>query len=212
MRARFVWVLPAAMLGLMACKPKPPKVPDDEPKATGASGYGDAAYSTGIAPIQVCEHLAAMVAAEAGIPDPQIDPSMMAECERELSIEAATRGTSNWNEVAGCVLEAQTEADINYCDRTYPLPGSGSAASPAPSGDDSRERRVCEHMFEIVMIEATAELGEAPQITASERRQLSDECVATLVQEERPNRDAASYDQLLSCIGAANSGAEMERC
>jgi hypothetical protein len=207
MYRRLAWALPALLV--LGCKPKPPQIPDDEDRAT-SSGYGDAAYATGIQPIQVCEHLARMAAAEAGVLDPQIDPSTMAACSRELDIEAATRGTANWNEIASCVLRAQTDVDINDCDETHPMPTGPTSWDRA---DTERERIVCEHMLEIIMYEAAAELGTgAPPLSEQDRRELSDECVESFMAEQRPNLDAGAYEQLLTCIADAQSGAQMQTC
>jgi hypothetical protein len=218
MNSRLAWVLPA-LLAIAACKSKASQPPDARAGESSEtpSGYEEAAYSTAIAPLQVCEHLAHMVAAEAGVSDPQIDPQMMAECERELTIEAAARGTSNWNGVAGCVLEARTGAELDACDRKYPLPSQapppGSAASAgSPTGDDSRERAACANMMEIIMLETAAEMGAVPEVTDAELAQLSDDCVNVLITEQRPNLSPADYGALLSCISSATTGDQIRQC
>lgn len=207
MDRRLSWALP--ILLVLGCKPKPPKMPDEGDRAT-TTDYGDAAYATSIAPIQVCEHLARMVAGETGVLDPQIDPSTMAACDQELNIEAAMRGTANWNEIAACVLQAKTEADLNTCDENHPMPAGPNGLGEA---DTQRERAVCEHMLDIVMLDTAAELGtELPPLSDKERQELSDECVNSFLAEQRPNLEPSIYDQLLTCIANAQTGADMQGC
>ena len=201
MYRRLAWALPALLV--LGCKPKPPQIPD-EVEETPTADYGEAAYATSIPPIQVCEHLARMVAAEAGVLDPQIDPNTMVACDKELNIEAAMRGTANWNEIAACVLQAQTEADLDACDQQHPLPAAANS---------ERERSVCEHMLEVVMQETATELGtQIPPLSDQDRRELGDECVEELLTEQRPNLAPSEYEQMITCIANAQTGAQMQQC
>lgn len=207
MDRRLAWTLPALLV--LGCKPSPPQVPEDGDQTTGVH-YGEAAYATSITPIQVCEHLARMVATEAGVLDPQLDPSTMAACDQELEIEAAMRGTANWNDIASCVLQAHTEPELDACDKEYPIPAGPQGWSEA---DIEQERAVCEHMLEVVMHETAAELGtQIPPLSDGERRGLSTECVESFLLDQRPNLDPSAYQQLLTCIANAQTGPQMQDC
>ncbi|WP_146158780.1 hypothetical protein [Enhygromyxa salina] len=198
---RLAWVLLA-----LGCKPAPSRAPEPDSRKTTAD-YGDAAYATSIQPIRVCEHLARMVAAEAGRA-PQFDPVVMETCAHELSIEAATRGSADWRSVAACVLEAETGDEVDDCDRRYPMPSAASG-----SGDTDRERAVCDHMFDVVMRETAEELGSGGlRFSEGERRALTDECVESFVVDHRPELDAVSYEQLLACLASAQTGVQMQEC
>jgi hypothetical protein len=153
-RVRLVWALPL-LVSVVACKAK--QEPDlAEPSER--SGYGDLAWAQsgpGIQPLAVCEHLARMVAAEAGVSAQDLDPRMIRECEADLSIEASARGTDNWNAIASCVLQARTDADIDFCDRSHPMPGVvGPRPNPTGAPLGQRELAVCDHMIQIFEAES----------------------------------------------------------
>ncbi len=219
MQPRLSWALPL-LLAIVACKEQPTEAPEDGPSSSPA-GYGELAWSESapsrsIDPREVCEHLARMVAAEAGMSEAPIDPEMMADCEAELRIEAGVRGTDNWNDVANCVLQARTGADIDYCNRTYPLPGSvpgQPGPGPNPGGSvTERELLACDHMIEILMLESAAEMGEAPQLTSEEREALVGECARALAFEQRPQLSPDEYERMLVCIESAQSSEQMRAC
>jgi hypothetical protein len=209
-----VWALPL-ILSVVACKAKQEP---DLATPSERSGYGEAAWAesgSGIQPRAVCEHLARMVAAEAGVSEHDLDPGMLRECEADLAIEAGARGTDNWNAIAACVLQARTDADIDLCDRSHPMPGaasSGPSASPsgAPLGD--RELAVCDHMIQIFEAESEAETGEPPPLVGSDRQDLVDECARTLAFEQNPQLDAEAYEQMLQCIEGASSSQQLRTC
>lgn len=224
MRRPAVWALP--LLLVTACKKQPTEAPEDERSSSSRSGYDDRAWneSPSVQPREVCEHLARMVAAEAGMSEVPVDPQMMAECESELGVEAGIRGTDNWNAIAGCVLQARTEADIDYCDRTYPMPSQGGPSQGGPSQGGSpgtsydlsavsdREFAVCEHMIEVLILESAAEMGAVPSLTPEERRSLVDECAGTLVFEQKPAQSPDAYEHMISCIEAAQTSDQMRAC
>lgn len=205
MDSRSIWAL-SALLTLVGCKPKP-QLPVEGPGTTDA--YGEATQSgdpASIRPLEVCESLMRVAAAEAGVSDPQVDSGLLAECERELGIEAATRGSDNWNSLAGCVLRASSGADIEACDRANPMPGDA-----APS-QVTRERIACENMLAIFEVEVSLEMGEQPPMTDAERTELVDECIAALLEEERPNLSPEDYDLLLRCVASAGDGEQLRAC
>lgn len=118
---RLAWALPVLLI-FTGCKPDATDAPD---AGSSSSDSGDAS----ILPIEICQHLARIVAAEAGVRDAQIDPRIMTECEQDLSLEAGIRGTDNWNALAACVLESRDKADLDTCDQFYPMPKPGERAS-----------------------------------------------------------------------------------
>jgi hypothetical protein len=154
-------------------------------------------------------HLAGMAAAEAGVGEPQFDPQLLAECERELAVEAAARGSENWNGMATCVLEARSGPDIDACNLAHPLP---AAAAHEPSGTDSGERLVCDHLVELLLLETAAESGEVPMLSSDERRELVGECVMTLIEGRRPMVSPAEYDALLACLIDTRSSRDIQSC
>lgn len=207
-----VWGL---LLLVTACQKQPTEAPEDERGPSSRVGYGELAWqeSTSIQPREVCQHLANMVAAEAGMSEAPIDPQMMAECEAELGVEAGIRGTDNWNAIAGCVLQARTEADIDYCDRTYPMPAqAGAQPGPGMVAVSERELEVCEHMIEILMLESAAEMGAVPSLTREERQELVDECAQVMAAEQKPTRSPDEYERMLGCIEAAQTSDQMRAC
>ena len=215
-RTRLVWVLPLLLLG---CKKRESEAPED-PGFAETNGYGSQPWTesstAGVQPLAVCEHLARMVAAEAGVSELDLDPRMIQECEAELAIEANVRGTENWNAIANCVLQARSEADIDFCDRSYPMPGNAGPgpSGPGPSGPPvgERELAVCDHMIEVFMLESAAETGEVPEVTRDERDAVVQECAAALVLEQAPALGPAEYERLLGCIEQARSSAQMQAC
>jgi hypothetical protein len=204
--------LPALVaLALAGCKAKQPSEPPErtsEPRR----GYADAAYGNGVVsipPLEICMHLAGLAAAEAGVIEPQFDPQLIADCERELALEAAVRGSENWNAMATCVLAARGGPDLDECNRAHPLPAPQAQGLP---GEGSRERAACDHLVELVLLETAAEQGEVPDIASAERRGLVDECVAVLVDEQQPNLSPADYDALLTCLLDARSSEQIQAC
>lgn len=208
-----VLVLALASIALGGCKKTKPS--DEPTHATEESrrGYADA-YTTGdrsIAPLDICMHLAGLAAAEAGVSDPQFDPQLIADCERELTLEAAVRGSENWNGLAACVLQARNGPDIDECNRAHPLPDPDAQGLPLP-GQGSRERAACEHVVELLLLETAAESGEVPMISSEERLGLTNECIATLLDDQKPNLSPADYDALLTCLLDARSSEQIQAC
>ncbi|KIG16289.1 hypothetical protein DB30_04749 [Enhygromyxa salina] len=202
------WVLMLSAVFVLACKREPSHQPNADARPS-TSHYGEAAFATSVQPMQVCEHLARMFEAENGHPEAKVDPRLLADCDHELRIEAATRGSANWNEIATCVLQAQTDDELEACDQRYPMPGNATAL-PAST---EREQAACDHMFDIVMQETAEELGTAPPtISAQERQDLTDECVELFMVEHRPNLDDDSYARLLGCLTHAETGIQMQQC
>jgi hypothetical protein len=207
---RVVLVL-ALVSSLWGCKTgKPSDSP--EPAATESHhGYTDA-YASSVAsipPVEICMHLAGLAAAEAGVIEPQFDPQLIADCERELSLEAAVRGSENWNAMAACVLQSRSGPDLDDCNRAHPLPDRQAQRLP---GEGSRERAACEHLVELVLLETAAEQGEVPVVPIEERRGLVDECMVVLVEEQQPNLSPADYDALLTCLIDAASSEQIQTC
>lgn len=198
-----------ALAAIGGCKAKPSDPPAHATQAR--RGYADA-YATGassIAPIEVCMHLAGMAAAEAGVSEPQFDPQLISECERELTVEAAVRGSENWNGMAACVLQARSGPDIDECNRAHPLPSPEAQGLP---GEGSRERAACDHLVELLLLETAAESGEVPMLSNEDRLGLSNECMATLLDEQQPNLSPADYDALLTCLLDARSSEQIQAC
>ncbi len=223
MRSRLVRALPSLLvpLVLVACKGRRSEPPEPGPEPV--AGYGSLAWTEAeaaaptpaIRPIEVCEHLARMVAAEFGDEAPPIDLRMLAECESDLAVEAGLRGTDNWNAIAGCVLAARTEADIDACDRRHPMPAQSGPAADEPGagepGVGERELQVCAHMIDIFMLESAAESGEVPQLTRADRDELERGCAESLSQEQ-PARGGADYERMLACIEQARSSEQLRAC
>jgi hypothetical protein len=201
--------LALALVALVGCKPKPSDEPTHAPEAR--RGYTDAytAGASSIAPIEVCMHLAGMAAAEAGVSEPQFDPQLLADCERELALEAAVRGSENWNGMAACVLQSRSGPDIDACNLAHPLPKPDAQGLP---GEDSRERAACDHLVELLLLETAAESGDVPMLSNEERLGLSNECMVTLLDEQQPNLSPADYDALLTCLLDARSSEQIQSC
>jgi hypothetical protein len=202
--------LPAlALVALGGCKPKP----SDEPQHASEArhGYTDAytAGASSVAPIEVCMHLAGLAAAEAGVSEPEFDPNLIADCERELSLEAAARGSENWSGMAACVLQARNGPDIDACNLAHPMPNPETRSLP---GADSRERAVCDHLVELVLLETLAENEALPMISHEERSELIDECMVTLRDDHQPSLHPADYDALLTCLLDARSSEQIQAC
>jgi hypothetical protein len=198
-----------ALVALGGCKPKPPDEPTHAPEAR--RGYTDAytAGTSSVAPIEVCMHLAGMAAAEAGVSEPEFDPKLIADCERELTLEAAVRGSENWNGMAACVLQARSGPDIDACNLAHPLPNPEARGLP---GADSRERAACDHLVELLLLETAAENGEVPMLSHEERGGLINECMVTLLDDQQPNLSPADYDALLTCLLDARSSEQIQGC
>lgn len=182
---------------------------DTQTPEDGASSSGSRRVAKrAVAPMEVCEHLANMAADEAGLRKPEIDAQLMRECESELTLEAGMRGTDNWNAFGRCVLDSRSEAELQHCNITHPLPGpAGLVAS-----DGARELEVCEHMIEVLMLESAAESGEVPQMSADERSKVEEECARSLVAEQKPQRSDAAYHEMLDCIELAQTTELMRAC
>ena len=235
-RGALAWGLAASLALLSAgCKrAEGPAAPQADAESGTLSSNLDEAYGVGDhaqeskqagleraytpRPRLVCEHIMAMVLAEAGVTEPgDHDERVMAECEAELSAEAELRGPDNWNAIASCVLQAGNETELEACDRAHPMPSSapsspGGPGGPVVTGEHPRERQACDHMIQVIIDEATAETGQVPTVSSEERQQLSDDCVGSLIMHERPNRSPASYQQLLDCIGRATTGPQLQAC
>jgi hypothetical protein len=211
MYGRLAWALPA-LVALAGCKAKstePPESSGPSGQTESRRGYTDA-YTTGgtIAPLDICMHLAGLAAAEAGVDEPQFDPQLIADCERELALEAAARGSENWNGMAACVLQARNGPDIDECNRAHPLPNQTRVLP----GAGSREQEACDHLVELVLLETAAEHGEVPIVSSEERQGLRDECMAALVDEQQPNLSPADYDALLTCLIGAQTSEQIQAC
>jgi hypothetical protein len=215
MRTRFVSALPILLVLVTAssCKRGSSEAPDDEPPPR--KGYGDLMWSesTSIQPLEVCQHLGEVVAAEAGQPGTPIDPNLLANCEADMRIEAGLRGTDGWNAMASCVMNSTTAADIDYCDRTNPLPEQGGGSGgPRNVAVGERELGACDHVIDILMLETAAASGEVPPLTIDERRSLVQECAEALVLEQEPVLSPADYERLLECMETAESSVALRDC
>jgi hypothetical protein len=220
MHERLVWALPL-LLSLVGCKPKPTEEPDEPRGPSLSADYSAQAFQapTSIQPVELCEHLARMVAAEAGVPNQPIDPQMMAECETELTMEAALRGTDNWNDIAACVLASRNEAELDQCDRRFPLPGDmgdmgdmGERGEPGDLGDLSLEREICEHMIEVLLRDGAEQQAAPPELREDELLGLREQCARSLVLDQRPYLRPDDYLEMLQCIGRAESSAQLHDC
>lgn len=207
--ARLALALALALVWIGGCKAKPSDAPAhaSESRRDYADAYTEGVRS--IAPVEICMHLAGMAAAEAGVSEPQFDPQLIAECERELAVEAAVRGSENWNGLATCVLQARSGPDIDECNRAHPLPAPESQGLP---GAGSRERAACDHLVELLLLETAAESGDVPVLSSEERLGLSNECMAALLDEQQPNLSPADYDALLTCLIDARSSEQIQGC
>jgi len=216
MYERLVWALP--LLASLGCKPKPSEEPEAPRSPSVSADYSAQAFRApaSIQPIELCEHLARMVAAEAGVAGQPIDPQMMADCETELSMEAALRGTDNWNAIAACVLASRNDADLDQCDRRFPLPDDagdrGDSGDLAEFGDLFLERETCGHMIEILLRDSAGQQAPPPELSEDELAGLREQCVSSLVRDQRPYLRPDDYVEMLECIGRAESGAQLHEC
>jgi hypothetical protein len=202
-------VLALVLVSIGGCKAKPSDAP--EHATDDRRGYAEAytAGASSIAPIEICMHLAGMAAAEAGVSNPQFDPLLLADCERELTVEAAVRGSENWNGMAACVLQARSGPDIDACNVAHPLPDPDAQGLP---GEGSREQVVCDHLVELLLLETAAESGEVPMLSSEERKGLRDECMVTLLDDQQPNLSPGEYQVLLTCLLATRSSEQIQAC
>jgi hypothetical protein len=196
-----------ALAGCKKAKPSDAPEPTAESRRSYSDAYGNSAGS--IPPIEICMHLVRLAAAEAGVVEPQFDPQLIAECERELTLEAAARGSENWNSMAACVLQSRSRPDLDDCNRAHPLPDAQARSLP---GEGSRERAACDRLVELVLLETAAEQGEVPVVSNEERRGLVDECMVVLLDEQQPNLSPADYDLLLTCLIEATSSEQIRSC
>lgn len=204
MRTRLAGAL-ALLLILPSCK----KDRDSNtPDSSTSSSSSRRVAKRGVKPLEICEHLANMAAAEVGLREPPIDEQLMNECESELTIEAGIRGTDNWNEFGSCVLDSRDQAELEHCNRSYPMPGQVAVVA----SDGSRELEVCEHMIEVLMLENAAETGEVPTLTPDERAAVVEECARSFVAEQKPTRSDGAYHRMLDCIELAQSSEHMRAC
>lgn len=204
MQTRLVGAL-ALLLILPSCKKDRSS---HAPESNTSSSSSRRVAKRGVKPIEICEHLASMAAAEVGLRESVIDERLMNECESEVAIEAGVRGTDNWNAYGSCVLDSRNAAELERCDLSYPMPGQVAVVA----SDGSRELEVCEHMIEVLMLETAAETGEVPTLTKDERDAVEQECARSLVAEQKPTRSDAAYRRMLDCIELAQSSEHMRAC
>lgn len=200
------WALASALALLLVpgCKRQHSQAAEHEPSASSSRRVA----KRSIEPIEICQHLAKLAAKQAGLRKPAIDERLMNECESELTIEAAMRGTDNWNTFGDCVLRSRSEAELAHCNLTHPMPGPGGLVA----SDGSRELEVCEHMIEVLMLESAAATGEVPRLSADERDALEQECARSLLTEQKPQRSDHAYHEMLDCIALAQTSELMRAC
>ena len=145
--------------------------------------------------VRVCNHLATLSTAP-GEPD---------TCLARYRIERVFRSIANWKTLAACLESAAdqpaVEACLNKTPRTF-----------GPIGEYPRESEVCMHIFAVTIVE---QLGPEPMLDDArllEFQPLLQDCVNSLVTEERANRKPDEYVQMLECIERARTTAAAEAC
>jgi hypothetical protein len=146
---------------------------------------------------QVCDHFVGLIVAELGPTDAATLAATKEQCMVSLGEEQRARGPESWELIARCVLEARGKSDIDRCDQLY----------PGPERPNSREEEACIYMISMIVIET----GSADVVSDAELEGMMGECLIAF-DEDRRDMSRASYEEMLDCILAAQSAAEMEQC
>jgi hypothetical protein len=145
--------------------------------------------------IRVCQKLAAIEGAS-------FEPDA---CLARYRIERVFRSIADWKSLAVCLESAPDRSTVDACLQATPR-------AFAPISEYPRESEVCMHIFAITIVE---QLGAEPMLDDERLREfdpLLQECVDSLVTEERAKRKPAEYVKMLDCIERARTTAQAEVC
>jgi hypothetical protein len=67
-------------------------------------------------------------------------------------------------------------------------------------------------LVELLLLETAAESGEVPMLSSEEKLGLRDECMITLLDEQKPGLSPSEYDALLTCLLDARSSEQIQAC
>jgi hypothetical protein len=179
------WNPPARQLGF-SFEVQPPPVTEPVP-------YNDDL-------VRVCDHLATI---EPAPTEPA--PTELELCLARYRIERVFRSIANWKTLAGCLESAADQSAVEACMRVTPRVFGPIAEYP-------RESEVCMHIFAITIVE---QLGPEPMLDDPRLLEfgvLLQDCVNSLVTEERVDRTPAEYVTMLECIERARTTAAAEAC
>lgn len=145
--------------------------------------------------VQVCNHLITLSS----------PPAELDSCLAHYRIERVFRPIASWKSLAACLQSAADQAAVATCLSTTPR-------AFGPLAEYPRESQVCMHIFALTIVE---ELGPEPMLDQArlvEFQPLLQDCVDSLVVEERADHKPAEYVQMLECIERARTTAAAESC
>lgn len=160
----------------------------EPPAATEPVAYNDDL-------VRVCNHLNTIASA----------PIELEACLARYRIERVFRSIANWKTLAGCLEAAADQPAVEACMNATPR-------AFGPIAEYPRESEVCMHIFAVTIVE---QLGAEPMLDDPrllEFESLLQECVDSLVTEERSNRSVDEYVKMLECIERAQTTAAAEAC
>lgn len=188
--------------------PRPAPAPWTPPSRTLASDYA-AAVSPVAQPVpynddllQVCAHIGGLLPPT---PDAAAGARRTEACLQHYRVERVFRPIVDWKTLATCLGAAKDDAAIAACERATPRVFGPIAEYP-------RESEVCMHIFAITILE---QLGAEPMLDAerlTEFEELLQECVNSLVTDERDDRNPSEYVEMLQCIEMSRTTAAAEAC
>lgn len=171
------------------------------PPSRGAASAEPPAQATVVryAPeiLAICQHVEGLAG-----DDERFD---LGRCQTQTRTARIMRDEGRWRGLADCINGAQSYDEARDCADEHPTVLEIHEKY-------ARESRVCLHLFGL---SAVAEIGPDPALTAEEIAQfqpLLDECVDSLVEEERPGRSPEEYGAMLACIEAAETTDAAEAC
>jgi len=144
---------------------------------------------------RVCTHLATLSSS----------PVDQETCLAHYRIERVFRSIANWKTLAGCLTAAADQSAVEACMQATPR-------AFGPIAEYPRESEVCMHILAITIVE---QLGPEPMLDDTrllEFETLLQDCVDSLVTEERADRKPAEYVKMLECIEQARTTAAAEAC
>jgi hypothetical protein len=178
------WTPPTRQLGF-AFEPEPPATTEPVP------------YNEDL--VQVCNHLATLATNASAV------EFALESCLARYRIERVFRSIANWKTLAGCLQAAADQPAVEACMQATPRVFGPIAEYP-------RESEVCMHIFAITIVE---QLGPEPMLDDSrilEFQSLLQECVDSLVVDERADRKPGEYVEMLECIERARTPTAAETC
>jgi hypothetical protein len=187
--------------------PRPAPTPWAPPRSELAFGFGTEEEPAGPPEpvpynddlVRVCQHLASIATApEGGSFDQET-------CLARHRIERVFRSITHWKTLAACLEAAKTEPEIAACTSATPR-------TFGPIAEYPRESEVCMHIFAITIVE---QLGAEPMLDDArllEFESLLQECVDSLVIEERADRKPAQYVEMLECMERSRTTTAAEAC